>query len=229
MRLNGITDVFFDLDHTLWDFDKNSEIAFEAIFRKKHPKVNTAAFIDKYIPINQECWKLYQDDKISQEQLRYMRLRQTFDALSYAISDADIHQLSENYIELLPQSKCLIEGAISILDYLYPKYSLHIITNGFAMVQQKKMKNSGIEHYFATITNSETAGVKKPSPIIFEKALQAAQTTNAKSVMIGDCIDADVKGALNAGFEAIFFNPNQVAVAPEVKQVKHLLDLKNFL
>jgi YjjG family noncanonical pyrimidine nucleotidase len=229
MLLKNITDVFFDLDHTLWDFDKNSEMAFDVIFKKNHPDVDTALFIEKYIPINQACWKLYQKDQISHEQLRYDRLKLSFDALNYAIADAAIHQMAEDYIELLPENNFLFEGTIDILEYLHQKYSLHIITNGFAAVQDRKIKNSNLEIYFKSITNSEMAGVKKPNPIIFEHALEVSNAQKEHSVMIGDCLDADVKGALNAGFQAIFFNPNQVPVDPEIKQVKHLLELQNFL
>lgn len=229
MRLKNITDVFFDLDHTLWDFDKNSEMAFDAIFKKNHPDVNTDLFIENYIPINQACWKLYQKDQISHDQLRYDRLKLSFDALDYTISDVEIHQMAVDYIELLPENNFLFEGAIEILEYLHQKYTLHIITNGFAAVQDKKVRNSNLEIYFKTVTNSEMAGVKKPNPIIFEHALKVASTQKAHSVMIGDCLDADVNGALNAGLTAIFFNPNQVDVNSEIKQVNHLLELKNFL
>ena len=227
--MNTITDVFFDLDHTLWDFDKNSEMAFDCIFKKNHPDVNTELFIEKYIPINHACWKLYQKDQISHEKLRYDRLKLSFDALDYAISDAAIHQMAEDYIELLPENNFLFEGAIEILEYLHQKYTLHIITNGFAAVQDKKVRNSNLEIYFKTITNSEMAGVKKPNPIIFEHALDIANAKKEQSIMIGDCLDADVNGALNAGLKAIFFNPNQVEVPSEIKQVKHLLELQNFL
>lgn len=229
MLLKNITDVFFDLDHTLWDFDKNSEMAFDAIFKKNHPDVDTTSFIEQYIPINQACWKLYQFDKISHEQLRYDRLKLTFDAIGYAISDEAIHQMAIDYIELLPENNFLFEGAIEILEYLHQKYTLHIITNGFAAVQDKKVKNSNIELYFKTITNSERAGVKKPHPIIFEHALDLANAKKENSIMIGDCIEADVRGALNAGFEAIYFNPNRLPVEKEIKQVQYLLELKKFL
>lgn len=229
MLLKNITDVFFDLDHTLWDFDKNSEMAFDAIFKKNHPDVYTTSFIEQYIPINQACWKLYQFDKISHEQLRYDRLKLTFDAIGYAISDEAIHQMAIDYIELLPENNFLFEGAIEILEYLHQKYTLHIITNGFAAVQDKKVKNSNIELYFKTITNSERAGVKKPHPIIFEHALDLANAKKENSIMIGDCIEADVRGALNAGFEAIYFNPNRLPVEKEIKQVQYLLELKKFL
>jgi putative hydrolase of the HAD superfamily len=228
MFQNKITDIFFDLDHTLWDFDKNSELAFDKIFKEKHPSIDTKSFVEIYAPINQACWKLYQVDKLTHDELRYKRLRDSFDSLNYSISDDEIDQMAIDYITYLPENNILFEGAKEVLDYLNPKYKLHIITNGFAEVQYKKLHNSGISNYFITVTNSEMAGVKKPNPKIFEHAIAQAKTTKDKSIMIGDCIDADVKGALLFGMDAIFFNAQNAMAPAEIKQVKKLLDLKHY-
>ena len=229
MKNKNIQHVFFDLDHTLWDFDKNSEMAFATIFKQNHTEIAIGDFIKKYAPINQACWKLYQYDKITHEELRYKRLKDSFDALNYAISDAAIHQMADDYITFLPDNNHLFDGAIEILDYLNEKYQLHIITNGFANVQYKKIANSNIDTYFKTITNSEMAGVKKPNPIIFQHALDLAQAQKENSIMIGDCLEADVQGALDFGIDALFFNPNK-AISPEgIIEINHLLALKNYL
>ena len=226
---NTITDIFFDLDHTLWDFDKNSEMAFETIFKKNHPTINIKEFIQKYVPINQACWKLFQKDKITHIQLRYNRLRDSFDAINYDISDEQIEQIANDYLLFLPENNHLFDGAIDVLEYLNPRYNLHIITNGFAQVQEKKLNNSNISGYFKSITNSEMAGAKKPNPVIFEFALNAAKAQKQSSIMIGDCIDADVNGALDFGIDAIFFNFNKVKVPENIKQINHLSELKNYL
>jgi putative hydrolase of the HAD superfamily len=227
--LKHITDIFFDLDHTLWDFDKNSELAFDKIFKENHPKVDTKSFVEIYAPINQACWKLYQVDKISHEELRYKRLKDSFDALNYSISDEDINQMSVDYITYLPENNMLFDGAKEVLDYLNLKYKLHIITNGFAEVQYKKLNNSGISDYFISVTNSEMAGVKKPNPKIFEYALSKANANKQNSIMIGDCIDADVKGALDFGIDAILFNESKIEIPSHIKQVNNLIELKNYL
>lgn len=226
---NTITDIFFDLDHTLWDFDKNSVLAFEKIFKAQHPTINTDAFMAIYAPINQACWKLYQVDKITHEELRYTRLRQSFDAMDYSITDEAIHKIAHDYIEFMPDNNQLFDGAIEILDYLYPKYTLHIITNGFAEVQQKKIDNSGLGNYFKTITNSEMAGVKKPHASIFEYALSLAKANKQNAVMIGDCIEADVQGALNFGMRAILFDEKETHALEGITTIKHLLELKEIL
>ena len=228
MKTN-ITDVFFDLDHTLWDFDKNSEMAFDRIFKNRFPEIKIQDFIAKYAPINQECWKLYQNDKITHLELRYNRLKFSFDALNINISDENINQIANDYIEFLTDNNHLFDGAIEVLDYLRTKYRLHIITNGFANVQDKKINNALLSGYFQTITNSELAGVKKPNSIIFDYAVNVAKASKQNSVMIGDCLDADVNGALNAGLDAIFFNDKKITVPDNIKQINHLLELKKYL
>lgn len=184
--------------------------------------------MDHYIPINQACWKLFQVDAISHQELRYRRLKDSFDALSFKVSDAQIDQISEDYIRFLPDFNHLFEDALTVLDYLRERYELHIITNGFAEVQFRKIANSKLEPYFKTITNSEMAGAKKPNPIIFEHALEKANAHKNESIMIGDSIDADVIGALDFGMRAIFFNPNQIEVEGLIHQISSLSELKNI-
>lgn len=225
----NITDIFFDLDHTLWDFDRNSEMAFKCIFESKYPKIKCQDFIEKYIPVNQACWKLYQNDEITHQELRYNRLKFSFDALNIIISDDDIDKIANDYIDCLTDNNHLFEGAVEVLEYLKPKYNLHIITNGFANVQEKKIKNAALGSYFSTITNSELAGVKKPNSIIFDYAINAAQASKENCIMIGDCLDADVNGALNAGLDAIFFNEKKIEAPQNIKQISHLLELKKYL
>ncbi|MFT7252103.1 MAG: YjjG family noncanonical pyrimidine nucleotidase [Flavobacterium sp.] len=221
--------LFFDLDHTLWDFDKNSGFAFDAIFKNQGFDISLQEFLNIYIPRNQHYWKLFQVNKISHEDLRYYRLKDVFVALNFEVSDETIHKLSDDYINYLPEYNHLFEGAIELLDYLKPNYQLHIITNGFSNVQDKKLTNSKIGHYFETITNSELAGQKKPNPIIFDYALSIAKASKADSIMIGDSFEADILGALDFGIDAIFFNENKTEINHDVYQVNHLLELKNIL
>jgi putative hydrolase of the HAD superfamily len=221
--------VFFDLDHTLWDFDKNSGFAFDAIFKNQGFDISLEEFLNIYIPRNQHYWKLYQVNQISHQDLRYYRLKDVFDALKFEVSDEIIHKLSDDYIEYLPEYNHLFDGAIELLDYLKPNYQLHIITNGFSEVQDKKLHNSNIGHYFETITNSELAGQKKPNPIIFDYALGIAKASKEESIMIGDSFEADVLGALDFGIDAIFFNEHKTEINHDVYQVNHLLELKNIL
>ena len=229
MENTSIQHIFFDLDHTLWDFEKNSALAFETVLKKHQIAVDLNDFLYHYVPLNLIYWEKYRNEEVTQAQLRYGRLKDTFDLMSYQIDDAMIDILSKEYIHYLPQFNYLFEGAIEVLDYLKSKYQLHIITNGFEEVQSKKIRNSNIEHYFITITNSETAGVKKPNPLIFEYALNAAKANKANSIMIGDCIDADVNGALSFGMDAIHFNESKIEITDHIKQINHLIELKKYL
>ena len=227
--ITNITDVFFDLDHTLWDFEKNSALAFEFIFEKHQINIDLDRFLQIYAPINLKYWELYRKDEIDHVTMRYQRRREAFDIFKFEIEDALINILSQEYIYYLPKNNHLIEGAIEVLEYLKPKYNLHIITNGFAEIQNNKLENSKSIDYFKTITNSDLAGVKKPNPIIFEYALELAKTRRGNSIMIGDCIEADVQGALDAGLDAIFFNQKNQKINQKIKQIKHLLELKKHL
>lgn len=229
MRIEHKKSVFFDLDHTLWDFEKNSALAFDAVFKMHNINVNISHFLEKYIPTNVLYWKLFREDKVTQQQMRYRRLREPFDSLGYAISDEQLELLSADYITHLPQYNHLFDGAVEVLEYLKPKYSLHIITNGFNDIQESKIRNSNIGHYFTTVTNSDMAGCKKPNPLIFEYALKAACADKTSSIMIGDCIEADVQGALNCGIDAIYFNEHRYDAHHSITQINHLLELKNLL
>ena len=226
--MQQITDIFFDLDHTLWDFERNSALAFESVLHRNNIEVALPEFLKHYVPLNKWYWEQYRKDLVTQATLRYGRLKDTFDRLDYTISDEVIHRLSEEYIQELPLNNHLYEGTIELLTYLQPNYRLHIITNGFQSVQDGKLNNSGIGKFFQTVTNSETAGVKKPHPMIFEKAMERAGTLPEQSIMIGDCLEADVQGALDVGMSAIFFNEFEVEVPNGITAVTHLSQLKNY-
>ena len=226
---NKITDVFFDLDHTLWDFDKNSALTFDLIFEKNKIDVSLKSFLEHYEPINLKYWKLYRDEKVTKNDLRFERLNETFNAINIKVEEQLINKLSEDYIAYLTTHNHIFDGTLEILDYLKTKYKLHIITNGFEEVQHRKLSNSNIIHYFDTITNSEMVGVKKPNPRMFHFALDLAQTKKENSIMIGDNFEADVLGALNIGLDAICFNYHKTTLDNTIKQVNTLLELKNFL
>lgn len=225
----NIKHIFFDLDHTLWDFETNSDFAFKTIFKKHNVPVRLDKFLNYYRNINQEYWKLYREEKITKSVLRIGRLKDTFTKINVSVSDKLIDNLSVDYIEVLPNYNELFEGAIEILNYLKPKYKLHIITNGFNEVQYKKLKNSGLSTYFEQIITSEDAGVKKPNPIIFNYALKKAAATSKESIMIGDNYEADVMGAIDNGIDAIYFNVNKVPVSHTIKSISSLLEIKKYL
>ncbi|MCI2229787.1 YjjG family noncanonical pyrimidine nucleotidase [Polaribacter sp. MSW13] len=225
-----IEHVFFDLDHTLWDFEKNSDLTFQKVFDKQNITVDLSSFLDIYKPLNKEYWKLYREEKVTKSELRYGRLKKTFDAINYTISDELIDVIAIEYIDFLPDFNHLFDYTFDILDYLKEKYQLHIITNGFEEVQTKKMKSSKIFHYFDKVITSESVGLKKPNPKVFIHALETANANTDNSIMIGDSIEADIEGAINIGLKAIHCNfENEKINSDKFVSINSLLEIKQYI
>ena len=222
--------IFFDLDHTLWDFEKNSNLTFKELFSTHKIHLELEDFLTVYTPINFDYWKRYREEKVSKEELRYGRLKDAFDALNFKVSDKLIHQLSHDYIAILPNNNYLFDGVFELLDYLESKYTLHIITNGFEEVQQLKLEKSGIIKYFDKIITSESVGVKKPNPRVFKYALERVGTRPEYCVMVGDNLEADIIGALNCGITSIHFNlHDEKFEQKKYISVSSLLEIKQYL
>lgn len=224
----SITDLFFDLDHTIYDFDKNAALTFQAIFTEMQLK-GVDDFMTYFKPINDLYWERFSKEEISRDVLRYGRLKDTFNAIDVKINDDHIYYIADEFIGKLPNYNHVFSGAYETLDVLKNNYRLHIITNGPDSVQERKLKNANLAAYFQTITNSELAGVKKPHPGIFQHALTNANTKAEKSLMIGDNLNADVHGALNVGMQAIWFNELELENTLGVAQIHRLNQLLDIL
>jgi putative hydrolase of the HAD superfamily len=224
-----ITDVFFDLDHTLWDFDRNSALALDRVFQRFSVGVPLASFLKVYEPINFNYWREFREERVTKTQLRRGRLIDSFSELGEAFDMQTIDGMSEAYIEELPNNNYLFDGTFELLGYLKEKYTLHIITNGFSQVQFIKLKKSKLAPFFATVTSSEEVGVKKPNPLVFTTALAKAGATAQSSIMIGDTFDADVLGAEGVGMDTIFFNYRKEIPKNGYKVVDYLLEIKDLL
>lgn len=228
-KLLNIKHVFFDLDHTLWDFETNSKKAYEFIFTQNNINISIEEFINVYEPINHAYWKLYREERISQKDLKYARLKDTFDKINYNINDNLIWILAEEYLHNLPNYNHLFDGTIELLNYLKPKYNLHIITNGFHEIQSAKLTNSKINHFFDRVITSESVLVKKPNPKIFFYALEKTQAKTYESVMIGDNLEADIYGAKNIGMPTIYCNFGNIDANKNIKTVTKLSQIKQYL
>ena len=201
--------IFFDLDRTLWDLERNSEETLDDLYKQhsldKHGVVSFRDFLDRYRTINDEMWKHYLRGDISKDVLRFGRFHKTF--LHHGVNNKDLaKKFSEDYSYHAPRKKHLFEGTIDVLRYLQGKYQLHIITNGFEEIQHVKMKHSGLTSYFTHIITSDRAGAQKPSRAIFEFALQEAGAEKPESIMIGDTYEVDIIGAMQAGVDQVYFN-----------------------
>ncbi len=231
MLKTRITDIFFDLDHTLWDFEANSKHAFEKLLRKHQIPVEIDSFLNVYEPINRDYWEQYAKRQKTKTEVKYDRLTDTFKSLNVDVSPQMIKVLADEYLYFLKRESILMDGAVEILEYLIDKYRLHILTNGFTEVQTDKLRYSGLTSYFELLITSEETGKLKPHPEVFKYALKKAGTFAHKSYMIGDNFQSDVLGARNVGMHAIHFDPegtNDVDFKI-IPKVKHLLEIKEIL
>ena len=225
--------IFFDLDRTLWDFDAAAEVAFERIYEKYNLKSlgipSAHEFHEVYHPLNEQLWVLYRADKITKDELN--RTRFVLPLEHYGIHDTDLaDHLSEDYVYWSPRIVRLVPGTMELLEYLKPKYHLHLITNGFQEVQHTKLSGSGLEPYFETLTVSEEVGVKKPNPEIFHYALRKAGAKAEESLMIGDEMAVDIDGARAAGMDTLLFHPTEDRVEGErTYEVRSLMEIIGLL
>lgn len=231
--MRNITHVFFDLDHTLWDFQTNSRATLSELFHEL--KVSDTGlrsfeeFVDTYEVVNDRLWSEYRRGEIDKVQLRSTRFVETLRAFEVHHPELAL-QLEVEYIKRSPFKTQLFPQAIEVLDYLSSKYSLHIITNGFREVQDIKLTESGIKPYFKSVITSEEVGVNKPDPKIFTHALKSTGAERKYSVMIGDNLEADVRGARNVGMHSVYFNPENKAYPDKLKWViQSLSELKRWL
>lgn len=230
---NKYEHLFFDLDHTLWDFESNSKITLYKMFEQYQLAATTNTtkeeFYRIYIEINNQKWKLYSAGNITKAKLRKERFMDTFKVFNFV--DPEFCQNFETeYMETCPHQTQLIPGTIEILEYLKGRYELHIITNGFSESQDIKMNKSGLIPFFNNVFSSELIGVNKPSPHIFLESLKRAKADLRQSIMIGDNLQADIVGASACGLDQVYFNPEKVPhVEKPTFEVSHLLQLKSLL
>lgn len=225
--------LFFDLDHTLWDFDTNSAETLKELFVefqlfKYCSHIDENEFSRYFQEHNYRLWDQYNKGLISREDIRKDRFRNIFLALQIeALHLAD--QIGKEYLRICPSKSTLFPHALEVLSYLKEKYRLHVITNGFDDVQFIKLKSSGLEGFFDEVITSERAGYKKPELQIFEYALNAARAECRESIMIGDNLDTDISGARNASMDQVFFNPfkqpHEEAVTYEISCLSNLKEI----
>lgn len=224
--------IFFDLDHTLWDYDTNAAMALYELF-DQHQFHNSGMqkenFVNHFFEVNDELWSLYNRSQIQREDIRERRFATVFERLKVKPAIVPQHFDAE-YVGLCPTKKAVFEGAHEVLDYLKSKYCLHIITNGFDDVQERKLNSAGLRNYFDVIVTSENSGSRKPSVEIFEMALGRSGASLAESIMIGDNLESDILGARNFGMDHVWFNPGKLkATIPPTYEISALAELRNLL
>ena len=232
-RLMKYKHLFFDLDHTLWDFDANAKIALTEMYSFFNLKLLQVepfeSFYRHYLHHNQILWDRYHKGFITAEELKWRRMWRTL--LEFKIGDEKLaREISEKFLETLPVQKGVFPHTFEILDYLTEKkYQLHLITNGFEKVQWSKLNNSGLNRYFQHVITSEASNSLKPRKEIFNFALQKAGALVDESIMLGDNLDADIQGAINFGMDSVFVNHLQVVTEKQPTfTITHLKELENI-
>lgn len=202
--------LFFDLDHTLWDFDANARATLEQLHldlklidRGIH---NFELFYKNYLQHNEKLWARYRNGQIRQDELRLKRM--VLALLDFKVADDELAmEMNDLFLNLLPTRTLLFPGTIELLDYLKKKgYKLHIITNGFEETQHSKLQHSGLAQYFNHVITSEISNSLKPYKEIFEFALDKARAEVGESIMIGDSLEVDVTGAMSVGMDQVHVN-----------------------
>lgn len=226
--------IFFDLDHTLWDFEENSRETLEDLYGEfsllDRGVPDFPVFHRTYVMHNERMWERFRKGFITREELRYKRLWHTL--LEFRIADEQlVLALSDRYLEILPTKKHLFSDTRELLEYLRTKgYPMHLITNGFEHTQHLKLRHSGIDGFFRHVITSESAGSLKPQLAIFEYALGKAGCAASEALMVGDALEVDILGAREAGMDQAYYNP---AVPPRGIQptytLRTLSDLKKIL
>jgi len=202
--------LFFDLDHTIWDFEANSRQTLEELYQTMSLETkgvnNFDVFHRNYLTHNDKLWDRYRKGFIKVDELRWKRMWLTL--LDFKIADEPLaREMGNIFLDLLPTRKILFPHTIELLDYLTEKqYQLHLITNGFEKTQHSKLKNSGLDKYFKEVITSEGSNSLKPHKEIFDYAFKKTGATPEQSIMIGDAIDVDILGGLNAGIDQVHVN-----------------------
>lgn len=225
--------LFIDLDDTIWDFTGNSRKVYKILYEKFSYGDYFESF-EQYIDIferkNEELWLKYGAGDITKEELNHGRF--TYPLTVAGVSDTSIaNDYMNNALEMMPTMTGLVEGALDLLEYLAPKYNLYILSNGFRELQSGKMKSACVEGFFKKVILSEDIKVHKPNREIFHFALSATQSSFSDSIMIGDNIETDIRGARDAGLDQIYFNrwgKENLPFTPTY-EVGSLNEIKNIL
>jgi putative hydrolase of the HAD superfamily len=226
--------IFFDLDHTLWDFDRNSMETLMEIYNvfglREKALFSVDDFVGAFHAVNYDLWGRFDRGEIGKEEVRANRFPLVFNRLGQAFDMADPSRISDYYMKVCPNKPFLMDGALDLLGFLAGKSTLHVITNGFGDVQHLKLKASGISGFFMTVTTAECTGAMKPDKSIFEHALGIAGALPAEALMIGDSLESDVTGAMRMGMGCAYFNQKKRAHALQPDfEFTHLSDFKEML
>ncbi|MFM2375746.1 MAG: hypothetical protein RLZZ165_843 [Bacteroidota bacterium] len=224
--------IFFDLDHTLWDYEANAGLTIRELLEAFAGPIGRQLCFEEFYAVyhhhNQLLWTQYRQDEIDNHILRYERWRLAFADLGVE-EGKWMQDISRQFLETCPRKPALMPNALAILDAIFPHYPMHIITNGFAPIQDLKLDHSGLRRFFKEIVTPDRSGFKKPHPQIFLDALDAAGCKPEDALYIGDSHAEDMVGGSNLGMEVVFYNPQGKANPGGFREIRDLMELAGLL
>ena len=216
----------FDLDGTLFNYDKAESMALKKAFNEFNHEYSPL-YNDAFIEINNLMWTDFEQGKITTQKLRVKRFEILFSKLNI---NYDPELFSEHYLVYLSDATYLIEGAEDILRSLFRKAGLVLITNGIKEVQRSRLGKSTINKYFSSIIISEEVGAAKPDKLIFDAAFEKMNHPSKKDVLIiGDSLSSDIKGGNDYGIDTCWFNPGQKPYKSDIRANYEIDRLYNIL
>ena len=201
--------LLFDLDNTLLDFTASENVGLEQLymtFFKNH--MQEKAFYDHYHEVNAALWQQVEVGVLTPGDVRKRR----FLSLAETANDLCPEELGEFYEHHLGCSAPWFDGVEATLHQLRESYQIGIITNGFSLVQAVKYELSGLKNWCDCFVVSETVGLSKPDPRIFDMALMQLGAVASDALMVGDSLNSDYRGAMNANMDFCWVNPADKAL-----------------
>ena len=207
--MKGINHIFFDLDHTLWDYDRSAQETLREIYNRFELSLGGTTekkFFNVFYEVNDRLWHQYNTGEIDREYIKTNRFQNIFKSIG--VDEGLSEEASAYFLAHCSTKPYLMPDTMTALFYLQGKYQLHIITNGFLDSQGRKLESSGIKKFFDVMVTSECVNARKPSAEIFHYSLDKAGAKVTNSIMIGDNPRTDIDGAQKVGLKTVFYDPS---------------------
>lgn len=218
--------LLLDADNTLFDFDRCEAKALQSALAD-HGVPFSADHHPIYTQINRQCWRDYEEKKITKAELRLRRFELFFNSIGVSL---DPGKFGRNYLVHLSTAAFLLDGAVELLEQLQAGYHLALVTNGLKEVQRPRLEAGALTNYFEVIIVSDEIGHAKPHAPFFDYTFeQIGHPQKERVLIVGDNINADIKGGLEYGIHACWYNPQKRESPLTIKPTYEILHLGELL